>query len=61
MDIEHCIRGEDEENWNFLDRIERVVGKSWPDDLSGPERGQQAGGRAIKPCKEDNDIWILAY
>ena len=35
MEMEHCIRGEGEENRNFLHRIKRTVDKGWPDDMNG--------------------------
>ena len=36
MQVEHCIRG-DEEIRNLLHRIKRTVDKGWPDDLNGIE------------------------
>ena len=37
MEVEHCIRGNGEENRNFLHRIKRTVEEGWPNDLNGIE------------------------
>ena len=37
MEVEQCIRGDGEENRNFLHGIKRTVDKGWPDDLNGIE------------------------
>ena len=41
MEVEHCIRGDGEQNRNFLHRIKRTVDKGWPDDMKGIEAVQQ--------------------
>ena len=46
MEVEHCIRGEEEEIRNFLHRIKRTVDKGWPDDMNGIEATQQNAERA---------------
>ena len=45
MEVELCIRGNGEEIWNFLHRIERTVDKGWPDDLNGFEAAHHAAER----------------
>ena len=48
MEVEHCIRGDGEENRNFLHRIKRMVDKGWPDDMNGIEAAQQNAERAAQ-------------
>ena len=48
MEVEHCIRGDGEENRNFLHGIKRTVDKGWPDDLNGIEAAQNAAERAAQ-------------
>ena len=48
MEVEHCIRGDEEEFRNFLHRIKRTVDKDWPDDLNGVEAAHHAAERAAQ-------------
>ena len=34
MEVEHCIRGDEEEIRNFLHRIKRTVDIGWPNDMN---------------------------
>ena len=43
--MEHCVRGDGEENWNFLHRIKKTVDKGRPDDMNGIKRAQQNAER----------------
>ena len=45
LEVEHCIRGDREEIWNFLHRIKRPVDKGWPIDMKSIEAAQQNAQR----------------
>ena len=45
MEVEHCIRGDEEDIRNFLHLIKRTVDKSWPDDMNSIEAAQQNAER----------------
>ena len=47
MEVEHCIRG-DEEIRNFLHRIKRTVDKGWPDDMEGIAPADHGAERAAQ-------------
>ena len=58
------IRGDGEENRNFLHHINRTVGKSWADEMNGKEATQQnpereAQGRETRQRYIDYSLKIL--
>ena len=48
MEVEHCIRADGEEIWNFLHRIKKTVDKGWPDDMAGVLVADQAAERTAQ-------------
>ena len=48
MEVEHCIRGDGEENRNFRHRIKRTVDKGWPDDMEGIAPADHGAERAAQ-------------
>ena len=48
MEVEHCIRDDGEEIWNFLHRIKKTVDKGWPDDMAGVLAADQAAERTAQ-------------
>ena len=45
MEVEHCVRGDEEEIRIFLQRTKKVVDKGWPDDMEGIAETDRAAER----------------
>ena len=45
MEVEHCVRGDEEEIRNFLHRIKKIVDKGWPDHMEGIIEADRAAER----------------
>ena len=54
-EVEHFIRGDEEEIRNFLHRINKTVDKSWPDDLNGNDALNKTQNETLKHDKEEKD------
>ena len=48
MEVEHCIRADGKEIWNFFHRIKKTVDKGWPDDMFGVALGDQTAEHAAQ-------------
>ena len=60
MEVEHCMRGDEEEIRNILHRIKRTVDKGWPDDVNGFEAAQQKPERDVQ-AREERRQWYINY
>ena len=45
MEVEHCVRADEEEIRNFLHRRKKIVDKGWPDDIEGIVEADRAAER----------------
>ena len=48
MEVEHCIRADEEETGNFLHRIKKTVDNGLPDDMVGVAAADQIAERTAQ-------------